>query len=232
MKIHYLQHVPFENLGYIESFLKNKGHTISATPLYKEMTFPEISEFDILIIMGGPMGINDEAEYPWLASEKEWIKTVIDANKIVLGICLGAQLIASVLGAKVMANPVREIGWFNITKSDEITKTCLAEAMPAEFEAFHWHGDTFEIPQGAQALGYSAACQNQGFILNDRVFAFQFHLETTFESASALIQHCADDLDHSNHVQSASQMLQDKTKFIKINKVMSAILSVLIQQSG
>ena len=114
MKIHYLQHVPFEGLGSIESALKEGGHSISVTRLFSDDPLPDISAFDWLIVMGGPMGIKDEDEYSWLRTEKEFIKKTIQTGKVVLGICLGAQLIAEVLGARVYKNKYREIGWFDI----------------------------------------------------------------------------------------------------------------------
>lgn len=227
MKIHYIQHVPFEGLSSIESYMKNKNHQLSSTQLYQGDSLPSIDEIDWLIVMGGPMGIYDEQIYPWLNAEKQFIKTAINSGKIVLGICLGAQLIADVLGAKVYKNKHREIGWFNITRSADANNTILSEVIPENTEVFHWHGDSFEIPQGAYALASSEACKNQGFILDDRVVAFQFHLETTLKSASALIENCRDELDGSQYVQTEAEMLSDEQRFSKINSVMFAILSEL-----
>jgi len=120
MRIHYLQHVPFEDLSSIDPILREKGHELTATHLYKGQQIPLVKEIDWLIVMGGPMGIYDEAKHPWLNVEKLFIKQAIESNKIVLGICLGAQLIADALGAKVCQNRHREIGWFNISRSPEV----------------------------------------------------------------------------------------------------------------
>lgn len=240
MRIHHLQHVPFEDLGSMQQILEESGHQLSATHLYQNTNFPEIEQFDWLIIMGGPMGIYDDSSYPWLAQEKAFIRKAIEAGKIVLGICLGAQLIADVLGAKVYANANKEIGWFDIQRSDELNNTILAQAgpdsvipeplIPESIEAFHWHGETFEIPEGAIPFGSSEACKNQGFILNNRVLGLQFHLETTADSAARLIEHCGDELDESKYVQSKDDMQKDIGKFNKINSLMSSILQKLSTQ--
>jgi len=200
MKLHYLQHVPFEGLGIIEDWAKTQDAEISCTRLFAGEQLPDIGSFDWLVVMGGPMGIYDHKEHPWLIAEKEFIKAAIDTGKTVLGICLGAQLIADVLGAKVYPGSQKEIGWFPIQRSEG-----APELLPATLTAFHWHGDTFELPAGATRLASSEACKNQGFIYNDRVVALQFHLETTPESMEALIENCAEELPN---VDAASSFVQ------------------------
>jgi GMP synthase-like glutamine amidotransferase len=227
MNIHYLQHVPFEGLGSIESQLKAGHHQLSSTHLYKNPLLPAIEEIDWLIVMGGPMGVHDETEYPWLKPEKNFIRQAIDANKKILGICLGAQLIADVLGTKVYQNRYREIGWFNIDRSAEGNSTILSTALPEQTEVFHWHGDTFDIPAGAKLLASSEACKNQGFILDNRVVGLQFHLETTSASARALIKNAADELDDSRYVQTEKEILTSPGRFLRINQIMSAVLNAL-----
>lgn len=112
MKIHYLQHVPFELPEHISVWAKEKGHEITGTLLYENYYLPELSEFDLLVILGGPMGVDDEDKHPWLVLEKHFIKEAIQHRKLVIGICLGAQLIAEILGGKVYKNHYKEIGWF------------------------------------------------------------------------------------------------------------------------
>ncbi|MEW8197867.1 MAG: type 1 glutamine amidotransferase, partial [Candidatus Thiodiazotropha endolucinida] len=114
MRAHYLQHVPFEDLGSIENWLKRSGYEITRTRLYESEELPGIESVDLLVIMGGPMSVNDDQDFPWLVEEKEFIKKVIESGKPVLGICLGAQLIACSLGAEVFSNSVKEIGWIPI----------------------------------------------------------------------------------------------------------------------
>lgn len=227
MRIHYLQHVSFEGLSSIEPVLTEKGHELSATHLYDNQPLPSLDDIDWLIIMGGPMGIYDEEEYSWLQAEKQFIKQAIDAGKKVLGICLGAQMIADVLGAKVYAGKHKEIGWFNIHRNVGVESTILNHAFADVISVFHWHGDTFDSPKGAVALAESDACKHQGFIYNNRVVALQFHLETTAESAKALIEHCGDELDGSQYVQTADEMLSNPKRFTEINRVMKDVLKAM-----
>jgi len=227
VKVHYLQHVAFEGLSSIAPYVLEKGHALSSTRLFEGEALPSVDELDCLIVMGGPMGIFDHVEYPWLETEKTFIKEAIDEGKVVLGICLGAQLIADVLGAEVYKNEDKEIGWFDIYRPAEIKGTIVDSAFPEKLEVFHWHGDTFDIPKGAQLLASSEACLHQGFVFEDRVVALQFHLETTADSAAALIEHCANDLDGSRFVQNKEEMLQDEVRFVHINQVMSQLLKCL-----
>jgi len=209
------------------TWLTNQGHTISVTHLYNNEELPSIDNIDWLIVMGGPMGVEDQAIYPWLTKEKTYIKQSIDQGKIVLGICLGAQLIADVLGAYVVKNSFREIGWFPIQLSEAIKETELGTALPEKVEAFHWHGDTFAIPQNAISLASSEACPNQGFVLNEKVVGLQFHLETTAASALDLTIHCKNELDNSQYVQTADEILEKPERFEKINQIMDVVLSYL-----
>jgi GMP synthase-like glutamine amidotransferase len=227
MRIHYIQHVVFEDLGSMEYTLKEKGHELSVTKIYNGEKFPKLENIDWLIIMGGPMGVNNEKIYPWLIDEKKFIKEAISYKKIVLGICLGAQLIANVLGVKVYRNKYREIGWFNIKRNPEINNTILNKIIPQELEVFHWHGDTFDIPNGALRIAESKACKNQGFIFDNRVIGLQFHLETTIKSAANLIQNCRNELDNSKYVQSEKEILSCKEKFSCINKIMNSMICEL-----
>lgn len=114
MRAHWFQHVPFEGLGSIEPWLQAAGFEITKTPFFASAALPDPAAVDFLVVMGGPMSVNDEAELPWLAQEKQFIRRIIDSGKPVLGVCLGAQLIASALGSTVRRNPVKEIGWFPI----------------------------------------------------------------------------------------------------------------------
>jgi GMP synthase-like glutamine amidotransferase len=203
------------------------GYEITSTRLFAKDPFPDLDDIDWLVIMGGPMGIYDEDKYPWLLSEKNYIEKAVVQEKIVLGICLGAQLIADVLGAKIYPNKYKEIGWFSIQKTRETTQARLADFLPAQIDVFHWHGDTFDIPKGAIHIAKSKACENQGFIFDDHVVALQFHLETTEQSAKELIGHCQDDIKEGPFIQSSVEILSDKKRFEKINGLMSELLNHL-----
>lgn len=226
-RVHYLQHVPFEGLGSIEPWLVRRGHTITATHLYAGDVLPAPNDVDWLIVMGGPMGIYDYGEHPWLTAEKQFIRSCIDSNKIALGICLGAQLIADVLGGPVSKNPQREIGWFPLKVTDAGKQNAFGQILINAGDVFHWHGDTFSIPAGAVHLASSAACQHQAFVYDGKVLGLQFHLETTPESAGALCNECAEELTPDQYVQSAHQMLASAENFERINSVMEDLLALL-----
>lgn len=226
MRIHYLQHVAFEGLGTIESWAEEHGHALTPTHLYAGETLPRLADFDWLLVLGGPMGVGDEAVYPWLGPEKKLVGEAIAAGKVVLGICLGAQIIAEVLGAKVYANRHKEIGWFPLTR---VGQTPAAAFLPPELEVFHWHGDTFDLPPGAEQLARSAGCEQQGFCYKERVVGLQFHLETTPRSAATLIDHCGEELAAATgpYIQTPAAMSAQAERFAVINRVMARLLTQL-----
>jgi GMP synthase-like glutamine amidotransferase len=227
MRIHSLQHVLFEDIGSLHHDIRQRGFSLSTTHLYRGESPPELESFDVLVVMGGPMGVYDENIYPWLATEKKFIASAINTGKKVLGICLGAQLIACVLGAKVVRNPHREIGWFPLQVTTN--KHPIAKILATCTNVFHWHGDTFELPAHSQLIASSQACEHQAYVIKNQIYGFQFHLETTEASASALMENCAEDLDDSEFVQTAEEILKDKQKFIAINTAMSEIFSQLLK---
>lgn len=227
MRIHSLQHVPFEDIGSMASDFAARGYSVTSTHWYRGDTAPTLDSFDALIVMGGPMGIYDEAIYPWLADEKALIKSAIDAGKILLGICLGAQLIADVLGGKVTRNAYKEIGWLPLQITPVAATHPLAQVFTRYPEVFHWHGDTFALPPGALHLASSHGCANQAYVFQERVYGFQFHLETTPASAQALIEHCSEDIDGSRYTQSAQAILANEAKFAQINRAMSEVIDIV-----
>ena len=195
LRIQIFQHVAFEGLGSMEPWLRERGHILSYTHFHAgDRPAADGPRADWLIVMGGPMGVHDEAELPWLKGEKRAIEAALKRGAAVLGVCLGAQLLAHVLGAPVSRNPEKEIGWFPVQLSKEAEAAWLGRVFPARFTPFHWHGDTFGIPAGALALGSSEACANQGFLYNRNVLGLQFHPEVTSASLAALIDHCGAEL--------------------------------------
>ncbi|MCF8050805.1 MAG: type 1 glutamine amidotransferase [Desulfobacterales bacterium] len=224
LRIHWLQHVPFEGLGSIESWVRKKGHRLTGTRMWNAESVPSVADLDWLIVMGGPMSVADEALFHWLVAEKRFIQDCLAAGKRVLGICLGAQLVAEALGAKVAPNREPEIGWFPVRFD---AAACAAEGWQMFSETlsvFHWHGDRFEIPQGATLLGQSVACDRQAFCHGRRVLGLQFHLETTEEGAKALIEHCQDELGKGPFIQAPEQMLPRPERFSRIHQVMKQVL--------
>lgn len=231
MRIHYLQHVPYEGPVSIEHWASSKGHTITSTQFYKKETLPEIEAIDWLIIMGGPMNIYQEKEYDWLAREKSFIRNAIESGKIVIGICLGAQLIANALGARVYRNQHKEIGWFPITLSEAARQSEIFGFLEENITVFHWHGDTFDIPENAIPLASSKACRNQAFFYVGRVIGLQFHLESTRDSVRQLVENCKDELVQSPYIQSSDEILMQRPEvFQKNNDALSGILDRVVQK--
>ncbi|MBT3058860.1 MAG: gamma-glutamyl-gamma-aminobutyrate hydrolase family protein [Candidatus Thiodiazotropha sp.] len=230
MRAHYLQHVPFEGLGSIEDWLLLSGYEITATRFFESPDLPRLEEIDLLIVMGGPMSVNDEHAYPWLAKEKNFIRSVIDAGKPVLGICLGAQLIAASLGSEIYPNSVKEIGWFPISAVKSIPDSLFR--FPEETTVFHWHGETFDLPSGAVCTAKSKGCQNQAFQFGRKVIGLQFHLETTASSANAIVENCRDELVDGEYIQTEKEILSaSHARYRTINRLMADILHYLLENS-
>jgi len=231
MRAHYLQHVPFEGLGSIEAWLQNAGYEISNTQFFNSVTLPAIDEIDLLVVMGGPMSINDESEHPWLVEEKKFINSIVEAGKPVLGICLGAQLIANSMGGKVFSNSEKEIGWFPVQAINHDVPTVFR--FPKEIEVFHWHGETFSLPAGAVQIARSKGCNNQAFQIGSNVIGLQFHLETTPESAQAIVENCRDELVEGMYIQSEAEILSaSEERYSSINSLMGSILEHLHASNG
>ena len=227
MRIHRLQHAPFEGLGSIEDWAKEQRHRFTATRLFAGQCLPALATFDWLIVMGGPMSVHDENEHPWLRREKRFLGETIRAGKVVLGVCLGAQLIAAALGARVCRNRYKEIGWFPVELTAAGQGTAIFEGFGAKTVVFHWHGDTFDLPRGAIHVARSRACENQAFMLGDRVVGLQFHLETTPTSVRLMREHLPADLAPGPFAQSAAAILGDERRFRRINGLMRGLLSAL-----
>ena len=205
MNIHYLQHVPFETLSSVEDWAYKPGNRVTATRFFEDDRLPFVDAFDMLIVLGGSMSTGDEAKYPWLKKEKELIAKAIAKGKMVLGICLGSQLIAEVLGSKVYANNEKEIGWFPVQIADSISSPLYI--IPSETIVFHWHGDTFDLPNNASLLASTTACKNQAFFINPNILGLQFHLEANEKSIGEFIAHGKSELTQGgNFVQTEAEL--------------------------
>ncbi len=231
MKLHYLQHVPFEGLGSIASWAKARRAQISRTRLFAGETLPSADEIDLLVVMGGPMGVYDEREYPWLVKEKKFLKQAIASGTQILGVCLGAQLIAEVLGARVYPNDHKEIGWFpieGVRAAYNSFSSSIGKVFSNAGEVFHWHGDTFDLPPEATHLAKSPVCKNQAFSVGAQILALQFHLETTRNAAQALIDNCGHEIVDAPYIQSAHEILTDQHEFEHINILMAECLDLFL----
>ncbi|MFA6623512.1 MAG: type 1 glutamine amidotransferase [Fibrobacteraceae bacterium] len=222
MRIAIFQHVPFETEGSIADTLRRMQRPFEHIPLFDGASIPASEDIDFAVFMGGPMSVNDEKEYPWLAAEKEFAREYIQKGKPALGICLGAQIMASALGAQIFKNPRgKEIGWHPVSGK--------IPGFPMSFMAFHWHGETFNLPQGAERIAESAACKNQAFRYKNAI-GLQFHLETTEESMQSLIRNCEAELGEKDpYIQSKRVILEHAPKYIpQGNALMDRLLISLL----
>lgn len=231
MKIHYLQHVPFEDPGKITDWAQEKGYPMSGTKMYAREELPGVDDFDWLVIMGGPMNIYEEQEFPWLKKEKKFISEAIGQGKTVIGVCLGAQLISDAIGGKVIRNPVKEIGWFPIQFTPEGEASPLFSSFPSQPVVFHWHGDTFtSLPEGTTWVARSVGCFNQAFVYKENVVGLQFHLEMTRQGIERIIQNCRDELTEGTFIQSAEEMISQSGYIEENHKFLYLLLNRLENQ--
>ena len=191
MSILILKNIAAEGPGTIEDFLvhNNMHYTIIDVARH---AIDSASGYDTLIMLGGPMSVNDEAEYPYLTQEMKLAGQFITEGKKVLGVCLGAQLMAKALGAKVYPGPEKEIGWFDIELTDGGLQDPLMSHLAPDnrsCKVFHWHGETFDIPQGAERLAASDLYPNQAFRYGNKAYAFQFHIEVARQTIFDWLKH-------------------------------------------
>lgn len=222
MKAHILQHVSYEDIGSMATWLENIKADVGYTRFFMDPALPRLNGLDLIIIMGGPMSVNDESALPWLRAEKKFIRDAIESGVSVLGVCLGAQLIASALGARVCRNSHKEIGWFPIEAISGVMNTFN---FPKKYTVFHWHGETFDLPPRAVHLAKSAICENQAFQIGRSVIGLQFHLEATPDSVRAILDNCGSELVPGPYIQSESELLRaTSAAYAKINKLMDDVL--------
>jgi GMP synthase-like glutamine amidotransferase len=232
MRVHILQHVEFEGPGAAKAWLTAQGARVDYTRFFApQAKLPDPRTLDLIIAMGGPMSVNDEDKYPWLQEEKRFLSEAIRHGTPVLGICLGAQLIAAACGSKVTAARSREIGWHPISAVDGDDSGCFS--FPPQTTAFHWHGETFDLPAGAVHLARSAACENQAFQLGRSVVGLQFHLEAIPDSVELLIRNCGQELaDGGPWVQSETAIRSvPPSNYQTINALLGDLLYYLLART-
>jgi GMP synthase (glutamine-hydrolysing) len=231
MRIHVLQHAAFESPANIEVWAREKGFTVTKTFFFDEpVKVPTIDSFDFLVVMGGPMGVNDDQKFPWLKVERKLIEDALSSKKKILGVSLGAQLVAQALGAQVFANKHKEIGWYPV---EAVSGTGLfKDEIPSPLLVFHWHGDTFSLPSGAEHFMRSPLCENQAFIWSDNVLALQFHLEVQPENVRDFVAHCRKELSEGGpFVQRAESILAESGKALALRPVMERVLESFLTAS-
>ncbi len=197
------KNIETEGPGTIEDFLKTKGIPYKIVDLSKGEDIPETKESDTLLMMGGPMSVNEDDIYPYIKKEEALVRAFIADGKRVLGVCLGAQIMAKALGSRVYKGKEQEIGWHDIELTPDGIKDPLMMKLAAHpyvgdiwkrFKVFHWHGETFDIPEGAVRLAGSELYRNQAFNYGGKAYAFQFHIEVTREMVYDWLK--AEDIDH------------------------------------
>jgi GMP synthase (glutamine-hydrolysing) len=226
MRIHSLEHQAAEGPAKIADWAAARGYTVNRTALYADEPVPAIEDFDVLVVMGGSMNIYQHRDHPWLVAEKAFLRKVIDAGKPILGICLGAQLLADVLGGKVYQNPEKEIGWFPVTFRD---RSGLFAGFPESMNVMHWHGDTFDLPPGSKLVADSEGCPRQAFVWGDRVVGLQFHLEMGAVNVADLANVSAEDLTPGRYVQSAAELTETPADLPTAHASLYGLLDALTQ---
>ncbi|MCL5670893.1 MAG: type 1 glutamine amidotransferase [Acidobacteria bacterium] len=206
MRIHIIQHVAFEGPGAIADWARERGYSVAVTEQFRRGKLPAVGDFDFLVIMGGPMSANDGAKFAWLAEERQLITDALREEKAILGVCLGAQLLAQALGASVYPSREKEIGWFPVRLTLQAERNRLFSGLPRSMTVLHWHGETFDLPQGAVLLAESALCRNQAFELDGRVLGLQFHLEVQPQGLERLVENSLEDPTRGRAVQTAPEI--------------------------
>ena len=228
MRVHYVQHVPFEDAAYIGDWARQRGHTLTATRLYEDEPLPEVAQIGLLAIMGGPMNVYQHRTYPWLPREKAFLERAISAGVPTIGVCLGAQLLADVLGARVTQNAHIEIGWHVVRRTPEGAGSHVFDHVPPKFTAFHWHGDAFEVPAGATRLAESDACSNQAFEYDGHVLGLQFHLEYSVASIDKMLSHCASELVEAPFIQNRERIMAGYDRIPTTQELLIPMLDALV----
>lgn len=229
MKILFITHAAFEESGCIETWAKKKGHETQIARPYMGEQLPNINDFDFLVVMGGPQSPLEIDKAPYLADEITLIKQAILKNKRIIGICLGAQLIAEALGAKTERSPHREIGMHLVELLDEAKFDPVFSQFPEKFDVMHWHSDMPGIPEGGVLLAKSEGCPRQIFRYGDRIYGFQCHFELTQELVKGMIEHCPNDLKAGTYVRSVKELMDADCS--QMNSKMEIILDYLASLS-
>jgi GMP synthase-like glutamine amidotransferase len=225
MRIAVLQHVEFEGPAAVADWAAARAVPLGVFHLYRNATLPSLSDFDMLTVMGGPMSANDEARLGWLGPEIALVREAIAAEKTVLGICLGAQIIARALGARVYLGSAKEIGWFPVQRT--AGSHPFFDGLPGSFTSFHWHGETFDLPREAKLLAKSKITETQAFAVGQRVLGIQFHMEATEQSVRALLKGAAQEIGHGVFEQQPGTILAGLKHCASLRPLLDTVLGRL-----
>ncbi len=198
-RVQVLQHTSCETLGTIENVLRESQIAFNYIETHKGQSVPtEIGDASGLIVMGGPMGVYEVDQYPFLRAEMRLIESALMAGKPVLGVCLGSQLLAAVLGAEVTKGQKKELGWYEVSLSEDAAKDPLFAGVISKFSPFHWHGDIFSLPNGGVRLASSQQTANQAFRYGKSAYGIIFHLEVTEAQIRQMLVDFADELQQAD----------------------------------
>jgi GMP synthase-like glutamine amidotransferase len=219
VNIHCLQNVSFENPGTIAEWAALNHHAVSYTYFFEnDFSFPPMENMDALLIMGGYMNVDEEEKFPWLKQEKQFIRAAIDAGKKVMGICLGSQLLAAACGSKVYPAKEKEIGFFPV----QFTAEAMAHPLFIHFNnpctIFHWHGDTFDLPDNALLIASTDSCKHQAYLIGNQVLGLQFHFEMNEAIIEDMLLHDGRELEEKGKYIQSKATIKNGYVHLKQNK--------------
>lgn len=234
MRLHLLEHDPIPiRHNNITIWAEKKGYSVISTDVFRGGDLPSQNNFDWLIVLGGSQHTWEDKEHPWLIGEKEFIFEALARDKIILGICFGAQLLAEALGGRVFSNEKEEIGWHEVTVSDEGMESFLLKNVPRRFLTFHWHSDHFSLPSGCTRLAFSEPTTNQAYLsLNYRVAGIQFHPEYTVEMVQYFANEHGDDWQKGPYVAGKASVLSRCTQIPETYWLMELLLENMDHEFG
>ena len=224
MRMAVLQHVEFEGPAAVADWAAARGFPLRLFLLHRDPTLPSLVDFDMLTVMGGPMSANDEARLSWLGPEIALIREAIAADKTVLGICLGAQIIAKALDARVYPGSAKEIGWLPVQRTGSHP---FFDGVPDSFTPFHWHDETFDLPREAVMLVKSEITETQAFAVGQRVLGLQFHMEATEDSVRELLKGAAHEIGHGAFEQPPGTILANLNQCASLRPLLDTVLDRL-----
>jgi GMP synthase-like glutamine amidotransferase len=230
MRMSVLQHVEFEGPAAVADWAAGRGVPLRIFHLYRDATLPSLSDFDMMTVMGGPMSANDEVRFEWLGTEIALVRAAIAAGKTVVGICLGAQIIAKAMGARVYPGRAKEIGWFPVRRT--AVSHPFFDGLPETFTPFHWHGETFDLPREATLLASSKITEKQAFAVGQHVLGLQFHMEATEESVHALLKAAAHEIGLGIFEQQPGTILAGLDRCASLRPLLYTVLDRLTGFAG